>query len=70
MNVRSAQNALMTAQARFEQWRARWLQSWAEPDQQARLKRYYQMLSAEAKDQLREQDPEGFAKLERFIHQK
>jgi len=69
MDAMRAQNALMEGQARFEKWQAEFKQKWAAPMQRATLKQFFARLPAEAKDQLRAQDPEQYAKLEKFINQ-
>lgn len=69
MDGMRAQNALMEGQARFEKWQAEFRQKWAEPMQRATLKQIYARLPAEAKDKLRAENPEMYARLEKFLSQ-
>jgi hypothetical protein len=67
VDAHNAQDALMTAQARFEKWQTEFMQKWGAPGQKTDLKKFYSMLPADAKDTLKTQDPEKWAKLQKYL---
>ena len=69
MDALKAQNALMTGQARFEKGKREFERKWQLPMQRAQLRAAWQMMPAEVKEKLKQQNPEGYAQVEKFLQE-
>jgi hypothetical protein len=68
MDQELAQQAILTAAARVEEWKNKFMEDWYGPMMKNSMKMYWQSLTPEMKDQLRKQDPQAFDQVDTFLN--
>jgi len=64
LNISDVDSSFLSAQAQVEEWKAEFMQQWMAPVTDLAMYMLFSRIPPEVRDQLKQMDPQGYAKFE------